>query len=170
MIEPAQPFFFGFAPLFFELLPDFFVAGSLLAENGGMMSEPLSAEATATEGFGALVEAAELPSDTGSGALDPTRGASVASAPGAFASGVLPPHAAVSAKRSEKPAAARGRVTRCCIRGILPEERSDEVRVRDEKGRRKNRAQRERTKITPLTHFRCGGPGVIHPSSSSPGA
>lgn len=42
----------GFAALFFVLFaaPAFFVAGSLLLENGGMMSEPLSALATA--GFG----------------------------------------------------------------------------------------------------------------------
>jgi hypothetical protein len=55
----------GFAPLFFELFPGFFVAGSLLLEKGGMISEPLSALATATVGLGASVEAAEtLVSDT----------------------------------------------------------------------------------------------------------
>lgn len=72
----------------------------MLLVNGGMMSEPLSAEATVVFFGGSL----GLSGD-GSGALDPTRGVSAASAPGAFASCLLPPHPAVSTRRKEKPMA-----------------------------------------------------------------
>ena len=89
--------------------PDFFDAGSLLAVNGGMMSEPLSADATAV-GFGGSAGVVALSGD-GSGLLDPDPEFAATSEVGAFASGLLPPHAAVSANSTEKPAAARLRGT-----------------------------------------------------------
>ena len=109
-VDRDQPFFLGLAEVFFFSLAGLaFFGASLLGENGGMMSEPLSAEATAVF-FGASGVPLVVSGGDGSGAPDPTRVASVASAAGTFASGLLPPHAAVSAKRNEKPTAVSARV------------------------------------------------------------
>ena len=103
-----MPFFFGFAVAFFWPFagPEDFFDVSLLLVNGGMMSEPFSVEETALVFTGSVVGVVELAGD-GSGLSDPTRGVSADATVGDCAWGLLPPQAAVSAKRHEKQRATR---------------------------------------------------------------